>query len=86
MQTVAVDILGPFPGSLSGNRYILVAMDYFTRWAEAYAIPNHRHKLVSNFFIPIKVTNLSLPYYRRSAELWVSTKLKQLPTTRWAMD
>ena len=38
----------------SGNRYILVAMDYFTRWAEAYAIPNQEaatvtDKLVSNF-------------------------------------
>jgi len=56
MQTVAVDILGPFPDSPSGNRYILAAMDYFTRWAEAYAIPNQEaatvaDKLVSNFFL-----------------------------------
>ena len=33
MQIVAVDILGPLPQTSSGNRYILVAMDYFTRWA-----------------------------------------------------
>ena len=29
MQTVAVDIVGPFPTSPAGNNYILVAMDYF---------------------------------------------------------
>ena len=42
MQTVAVDILGPFPDSPSENHYILAAMDYFTCWGEAYAIPKSR--------------------------------------------
>ncbi len=40
MQVVAVDILGPLPESPSGNKHILVAVDYFTRWAAAYEIPN----------------------------------------------
>jgi hypothetical protein len=30
----------PFPRSDQGNRYILISMDYFTKWQEAYAIPN----------------------------------------------
>ncbi|KAJ8380732.1 hypothetical protein SKAU_G00015100 [Synaphobranchus kaupii] len=30
MERVGVDVLGPFPVTDSGNRYILVAMDYFT--------------------------------------------------------
>ena len=38
MQLVATDIVGPFPESSSGNSYILVAVDDFTRWVEAYPI------------------------------------------------
>ena len=47
MQTVAVDILGPLLDSPAGNHYILVAMDYFTRWAEAYPIPNQEAATVA---------------------------------------
>uniref|UniRef100_A0A8C6P750 Integrase catalytic domain-containing protein n=1 Tax=Nothobranchius furzeri TaxID=105023 RepID=A0A8C6P750_NOTFU len=39
MERVGVDILGPFPTE-AGNRYVLVAMDYFTKWPEAYVMPD----------------------------------------------
>ena len=37
---VGVDIVGPFPVTDRGNKYILVAIDHFTRWVEGYALPN----------------------------------------------
>lgn len=40
MECMGVDILGPFPLTNGGNRYILVAMDYFTKWPEAYTVPD----------------------------------------------
>ena len=40
MQIVAADLLGPLPESENGNSYILVVADYFTRWMEAFALPN----------------------------------------------
>lgn len=55
MQLVAVDIMGPLPTSSHGNTYVLVAGDYFTKWIEAYAIPNQEAttvatKLINEFF------------------------------------
>ena len=55
MERVAVDIAGPLPVTRSGNRYICVTMDYFTKWPEAIAVPNQEAEtiaraLVDNFF------------------------------------
>lgn len=47
MQVVAVDIMGPLPESQSGNSYVLVAGDYFTKWMEVYAIPNQEAMTVA---------------------------------------
>ena len=47
MQVVAVDIMGPLPESISGNSYVLVASDYFTKWVEVYAIPNQEASTVA---------------------------------------
>ena len=51
MQLVAVDIVGPFPESESGNCYILVVADYFTRYTEAYPLPNQEATTVANVLV-----------------------------------
>ena len=40
MQIVCVDIMGPLPETEKGSKYVLVEADCFTKWVEAYGIPN----------------------------------------------
>ena len=44
-----VDFMGPFPSSC-GNLYILLAVDYVSRWVEATASPTNDAKVVIKFF------------------------------------
>ena len=39
-ERVALDIMGPLPETKQRNSYILVITDYFSRWIEAFAMPN----------------------------------------------
>ena len=43
-----IDFMGPFPSSYSNN-YILVAVDYVSKWVEAIATPTNDNKVVMNF-------------------------------------
>lgn len=40
MERVAIDILDSLPKTVDDDRYLLVLNDYFSRWAEAYPLPN----------------------------------------------
>ena len=55
MQVIAVDIMGPLPESDGRNSYILVVGDYFSKWMEAFPIPDQEattvaQKLVDEIF------------------------------------
>nr|GEV69774.1 DNA-directed DNA polymerase [Tanacetum cinerariifolium] len=43
-----IDFMGPFPSS-SGNKYILVAVDYLSKWVEAKALPINDARIVVKF-------------------------------------
>nr|GEU45898.1 reverse transcriptase domain-containing protein [Tanacetum cinerariifolium] len=43
-----LDFMGPFPSS-KGNKYILVAVDYLSKWVEAKAIPTNDVRVVVKF-------------------------------------
>ena len=46
---IGIDIKGPLPLTTKRNRYLVVAMDYFTKWPEARAIPNAKAETVAAF-------------------------------------
>nr|GFB03382.1 reverse transcriptase domain-containing protein [Tanacetum cinerariifolium] len=43
-----IDFMGPFPNS-KGNKYILVAIDYLSKWVEAKALPTNDARVVVKF-------------------------------------
>nr|GFA84542.1 reverse transcriptase domain-containing protein [Tanacetum cinerariifolium] len=43
-----IDFMGPFPSS-RGNKYILLAVDYLSKWVEAKALPTNDARVVCKF-------------------------------------
>ncbi|GJW58107.1 reverse transcriptase domain-containing protein [Tanacetum coccineum] len=43
-----IDFMGPFPSS-RGNKYILVAVDYLSKWVEEKALPTNNARVVVKF-------------------------------------
>ena len=46
---IGVDLVGPLQVTSSGNQYIVVAVDYFSKWPEAKAIPSKEAIHVADF-------------------------------------
>ena len=49
-ERIALDVLGPLPTSETGNKYVLLIADYFTKWPEAYSLPNQEATTVGEFW------------------------------------
>lgn len=61
MERVALDILGPLPVSKHGNRYIIVISDYFTRWVEAFSLPNQEAATVAKTLVEEWICRFGAP-------------------------
>jgi hypothetical protein len=50
-QKIGVDLLGPFPTSVNGNKMLIVAVDYLTKWVELEALPTGKADVVTQFIV-----------------------------------
>ncbi|XP_056856781.1 uncharacterized protein LOC130506167 [Raphanus sativus] len=55
-----IDFMGPFPSSF-GNKYILVAVDYVSKWVEAIASPTNDSRVVLKMFKSIIFPRFGVP-------------------------
>ena len=60
MERVGIDITGPYPRSDDGNRFVLSAIDYFTKWPEAYAIPNQEAETIADALVGGMISRLGV--------------------------
>ena len=35
VQQFGIDLIGPLPATLNGNKYVVILVDYFSKWLEA---------------------------------------------------
>ena len=68
-----MDILGPFPISSLGNRYLLVVTDCFTKWVEVLPLSNMRTKTIAEVFVSEIVLDMEF--------LWKFTQIKAVILT-----
>jgi len=55
-----MDILGSFPTTSSGNKYLII-VDCFTKWVEAFSLKNIRAKIVAEIFLSQVVSRYGIP-------------------------
>lgn len=56
-----IDIAGPFPAAAGGLKFLIVAIDYFTKWIEAKAVVNITGNQVKRFVWDNIVCRFGLP-------------------------
>ena len=61
-----LDMLGPFVKSKSGNVYVLMIIDQFTKWVECLAVPDQTAKTVCQILVDQFFSRFGLPLYIHS--------------------
>ena len=61
MEEIAIDLMGPFPESKQGNKYVLVVVDAFSKWMEAYPIPNIQAEVVAEKLVLEFLSRFGMP-------------------------
>ena len=90
---MAMDVFGPLPPTKAGNKYILVVMDYHTKWPEAFALRNVTSETVENCLIEITARtripeelltdNVSNFISKAMQRYWEITGIKQIRTSTY---
>ena len=60
-EKIFLDIVGPLPLTISGNKYILTLQDDLTKFSQAYPIPNHEALTIANIFASQFICTFGIP-------------------------
>ncbi|KAL2079453.1 hypothetical protein ACEWY4_025197 [Coilia grayii] len=79
-QMVGVDIMGPFPCSSDRKEYLVVFVDYYTRWVELFPIRSATAQTISRLFREEFLTRWGVPDFLLSdrGSQFVSSLFKEL--------
>ncbi len=51
MAKLSLDLSGPYPVSMTGNKYIIAFVDWFSGWVEAFPVPDKTADTVAHLLI-----------------------------------
>ena len=60
-ERLCIDIVGPFPETVEGNKYCLVITDCFTKYVEIYAMKNQEAETVASVVVREYVSRFGCP-------------------------
>ncbi len=60
---IALDTTGPLPETKACNKYILVAIDHYSKWCEAKAVVDHGAKTAARFLEDDLICRYGVPRY-----------------------
>lgn len=60
---LGVDLMGPFPRSTNDNTYLLVFVDFYSRWIEMFPLRKATAEVVDQLLIKEILTRWGLPTY-----------------------
>ncbi|XP_073731162.1 retrovirus-related Pol polyprotein from transposon opus [Misgurnus anguillicaudatus] len=60
---IGMDIMGPFPRSSRQNQYLLVIVDYFSKWVEIFPMRSAKSTIISRILIEEIFTRWGTPAY-----------------------
>ena len=61
LDRIQIDILGPLPETNRGNKYVAVVVDMYTKWPEAYALPDQEAETVAQTVMDNFVCHFGCP-------------------------
>jgi len=60
-HTVGIDVTGPLPKTRRGNRFILVVVDYFTKWVELFPLQCTKAAVIAQLFLDDVICRFGFP-------------------------
>ena len=98
MERLAVDVMGPWPTTVIGNRFIVVFQDYFSNWIEVFALRRHDAVTVANILVNEVIsrygmvlslhsdqgTEFGSAVFRETCRRWGVRKTRTAPYTPWS--